>query len=100
MRQAAYMALHIACCAALFWSVFCRSVMLNGNAKLDVRFAFYMLGCAALMGLAAPLAWGFVPTGYTLTLLGAVALVQLTTAKHWTGGVPADFVKPTAKDAS
>ena len=95
MKQAAYMVLHIACCAALFWSVFCRSVMLNGNAKLDVRFAFYMLGCAALMGLAAPLAWGFVPTGYTLTLLGAVALVQLTTAKHWTGGVPPDFVKPS-----
>ena len=95
MKQAAYMVLHIACCAALFWSVFCRSVILNGNARLDVRFAFYMLGCAALMGIVAPMVWGFVPTGYTIMLVASVSYVQLTTAKHWRGGVPPDFVKPT-----
>ena len=95
MRQAAYMVLHIACCAALFWSVFCRTVMINESVRLDVRFAFYLVGCAALLGIIAPLAWGFVPTGYTLMLVTSVAYLQITTSKHWRGGVPPDFVKPT-----
>lgn len=99
MRQAAYMALHIACCAALFWSVFCRTVLIDARVRLDVRFAFYLVGCAALLGIVAPLAWGFVPTGYTLMLVASVAYLQITTAKHWHGGVPPDFVKPL-KDAS
>lgn len=89
------LAIHLIFCSILFWSVFCRSVTMTGDAKLDIRFAFFMLGVAAVAGMAAPWAWGFAPTGYTLTLLGSVALVQVTTAKHWTGGVPPDFVKPT-----
>ena len=92
MKAFFYMTLHLAFCGALFWSVFCRSVAMSKNTKLDVRFSFYMLGVASILGFAAPVAWAFAPTGYTLTLLGAITLVQITTARHWGKGVPHDFL--------
>lgn len=86
--------LHLALCCALFWSVFCRSVMSSERVKLDVRFAFFLLGAVAIFGAAAPWVWAFRPGAFSLALLGAIVLVQITTATHWRHGVPSVFLRP------
>lgn len=85
---------HEVLCAALFYTVFCRSVHLDSRAKTDIRAAFFALGVAALMGMVAPLAWAFEPTGWTIGLLSAILLVQAVTARHWGHGTPDQFLKP------
>ena len=91
--MSAPLVLHEALCFALFYTVFCRSVSTDARVKADVRFAFFVLGTVACMGMVAPLAWGYQPGLYELSLLGAVVLVQVITAHHWAHGVPEQFVK-------
>lgn len=90
----AYLILHEVLCLALFYSVFCRAVRSCEKVRTDVRFAFFLLGLVACAGMAAPIAWLFVPTGFDLLLLMAITVVQLVTAHHWTAGVPDRFYKP------
>lgn len=84
---------HEVLCIALFYTVFCRSVSTDDRAKADVRFAFFILGAVACMGMVAPIAWGFEPHPFALALLAAVVLVQIITAHNWAHGVPEQFVK-------
>lgn len=84
---------HEVLCIALFYTVFCRSVSTSAKVKADVRFAFFVLGVVACMGMVAPVAWAYEPHPFALALLAAVVLVQIITAHHWSNGVPEQFVQ-------
>ena len=84
---------HEILCIALFYTVFCRSVSTDGRVKADVRFAFFVLGIVACMGMVAPIAWAYEPHPFALALLAAVVLVQIITAHHWAHGVPDQFMR-------
>lgn len=86
--------IHELLCAALFYSVFCRAVRSSEQVRADVRFAFFLLGLVACVGMAAPLVWGLVPDLFGLAALAAMTIVQLVTARHWSEGVPDRFYKP------
>lgn len=76
---------------ALLYSCFCRaSFTSKANTKRDVRWAFTYLGVMAVLAVLAPF-WGYDPDAFTVALLGALTVVQLTTAHHWRNGVPAQF---------
>ena len=89
----AALVLHEALCFALFYTVFCRCVSTDSRVKADVRFAFFVLGTVACMGMVAPIAWAYQPGVYELSLLAAVVLVQIIAAHHWAHGVPEQFVQ-------
>lgn len=94
-----YVIAHLLLCAALFFTVFCRAVKTDSTIKADVRFAFFVLGMVACMGMAAPLAWAYQPDLMDLALLTAVVLVQAVTAHHWQHEVPPQFVKTEFRTA-
>ena len=76
---------------ALFYSCFCRaSHTSKANTKRDIRWAFTYLGVMALLSVLAPF-WGYDPDGFTVALLVAITIVQITTAHHWRRGIPAQF---------
>jgi len=78
-------------CAALFYSVFCRSVRTNHTTKVDVRVAIFILGLTSLVGLGAPV-YGWEPDWIVLLLLFSIVLMQIVTATHWVNKVPDEFV--------
>ena len=80
-------------CAALFWSIFCRSVRVDKTTRLDIRLALWLVGIASLMGLGAPL-YGWVPELVTLMIVGSVVILQVVMSKHWHEGVPYQFIDP------
>lgn len=94
MNHYAALILHEALCAAIFYSVFCRSVKSCGKVRADVRLAFLLLGTVASVGMAAPLVWGLIPDLFGLSILAAITVVQLVTARHWSAGVPDKFYRP------
>lgn len=76
---------------ALFYSCFCRaSFTSKANTRRDIRWSFTFLGVMSLLAVLAPL-YGYDPDGFTVSLLVCMTVVQLTTAHHWRGGVPAQF---------
>lgn len=85
---------HETLCAALFYSVFCRAIKSCRKVRLDVRIAFFLLGAVSCAGMAAPIAWSFIPDPLWLTLLSSVVFVQIATSLHWDDGVPVRFLKP------
>lgn len=85
---------HELLCAALFYSVFFRAVKTSERVRGDIRFAFFVLGSVACAGMAAPIAWSFVPDPFELALLAGVTLVQVVTTHHWRHGVPDRYYKP------
>lgn len=85
---------HELLCAVLIYTVFCRAVKTDERVRLDVRFAFFVLGMASCLGMAAPLVWGVLPSPISLVMLTAFVAVQVTTARHWKHGVPGCFYKP------
>lgn len=89
----AHVIAHELLCIALFFTVFCRAVKTDATVRADVRFAFFVLGMVACMGMAAPLAWAHEPDTFQVALLAAVVLVQGVTAHHWQQEVPPQFVK-------
>lgn len=78
-------------CAALFWSVFCRSVRVDKTTKIDIRVVIFLVGLGALLGLGAPL-YGWEPDWVTLLIIGSIAAMQVVTAQHWGSAVPDQFV--------
>lgn len=85
---------HELLCAALFWTVFQRSVSCCARVRVAVRMAFFGLGLVACAGMAAPLAWHYVPDAFTVALQIAVCAVEYVTAHYWAAGVPDPFYKP------
>lgn len=80
-------------CVALFWSVFCRAVLMDRTTRFDVRLSLVMLGTSALVGAVAPL-YGWSPDWVTLTMVTAITVLQSVMATHWENKVPRHFVKP------
>jgi hypothetical protein len=81
---------------ALFYSCFCRASHTHkGNTRRDIRWAFTLLGIMAVLSVAAPF-WGYDPDGFTVALLAAITVVQLSTAHHWRNGIPVQFRKDGA----
>ena len=89
--------IHEALCFALFYTVFCRAVRSDARVKADVRFAFFALGVASIMGMAAPIVWAHDPSRFDLALLASIVLVQAVTARHWAHGVPEHFLQDKHK---
>lgn len=85
---------HELLCAALLYTVFCRSVRSDDSVRVDVRLSFFVLGLVACIGLACPVTWDFQPNAFTLLLLLAIVVVQIATSRHWHHGVPYSFYKP------
>jgi hypothetical protein len=76
---------------ATFWSCFCRAAHTDKrNTRRDVRWAFTLLGVAAILCAVAPL-FHYQPDGISVLLAGAIAVVQLVTSHHWRHGVPVRF---------
>jgi hypothetical protein len=63
-------------------------VRMDAKSALGVRFAFFCLGVAAIMGVVAPFATGHQPSLFDLGFLAAVTLVQLVTSRGWHRGTP------------
>lgn len=94
MNHVAILIIHETLCAAIFFSVFCRSVKSSEKVRADVRAAFLSLGTVACVGMAAPLVWGLVPDLFVLSMLAAIAFVQIVTSRHWHAGVPHSYYRP------
>lgn len=91
--SAAQLALWEGFSLTLVYSCFCRaSFTSKANTRRDIRWAFTCLGVVSLMCVLGPL-WGYAPDGLSVALIGAMAVVQLTTALHWRQGVPEKFRK-------
>lgn len=97
--------LHVALCAAIVWSCFCRQTKSSARTtREDIRTVFWLLAVSGLALGVAPWAPRLLPEleAYTVTwpslaLLAAVAAVQMVTAKHWRHGVPPAFTKEPGK---
>jgi hypothetical protein len=86
-----HIALFEAFSIAIFWSCFCRAVHTSkANTVREVRWAFTLLGVVSILCIVAPL-WGYHPDGIAVLLVGAIAVLQITTSHHWRGGVPERF---------
>ena len=82
--------LHEALCLALAYSIFCRAVRMTAQTLLPIRLSMFSLGAVGLLGLAAPLLeWR--PDLFSLALLAAVVVVQITTSRYWRVAVPPSF---------
>ena len=93
MKEMIEVAFFEAFALALFYSCFCRALFTSKkNTRRDIRWAFTYLGVISLVCVLAPF-WGDEPDGITIALIGAIAVVQLTTAYHWRRGVPDKFRK-------
>ena len=80
-------------CLALFWSVFCRSVITDHTTRYWVRLSLLLMGVAAMAGMVAPI-YGWVPDFVVLGIVLAVVFMQGVMARAWGQGVPAQFIKP------
>lgn len=95
--------LHTALCLAIMWTCWCRQVRSNSQTIEAVRLAFWLMFCAAMVLLVAPIGHKLWPDTWprytiqwpTLGLMASAALVQIVTARHWLHGPPAVFQKPT-----
>ena len=85
--------IHEILCAILIYTVFIRAVKTDENVKLSVRFAFFLLGTTACIGIPAPLSGVFVPDAFSVLLLAATTLVQLATSNYWHNGPPYNAYK-------
>lgn len=94
MTHDAILLVHEVLCATILFSVFSRAVKTSEKVRTDVRFAFFVLGTVACIGMAAPLVWGMIPDLFGLCVLAAVAIVQIVTARHWHAGVPHSYYRP------
>ena len=105
------LAVQLVLAAILMWTCFCRLVKTDSETYREVRWAILLEGVAAGMVFGAPILpllmpreihwrpWT-TPTWVWLTLLVAVTLVQLVTARYWTGGkAPQAFQRAGAANA-
>lgn len=92
MIAQALLVAHLVMCAYIVWSVFARARWLDDRALPGVRLVFCILGAAALLGMAWPIARHWTPDAWSLAMLASVCLVQRTTAAKWKDGVPEQFL--------
>lgn len=85
---------HVLLCLHLAYTVFDRAQLMSDAVYTSIRAVFWLLGCAALWGIAAPVVVGFVPDAYSLAITLAICAVQHTTNRYWQGRVPDPFYRP------
>lgn len=86
--------LHELLCLYLVYSVFVRAVPMNCDTRPAVRIVFWLLAVVALLGIAAPVLWRWLPDLFALALELVFALVQGVTNHYWAGRVPDAFCRP------
>lgn len=86
--------IHEALAGALFYTCFCRAIHMDkSTTSTGVMLAFWMLGVASVVMIAAPVVSRWQPTIPSLVLLLAITIVQVVTARHWLAGLPPQFNK-------
>jgi hypothetical protein len=84
---------HEVLCVILALCIFSRSVRSSDEVLIIIRLAFWAMWTATLMGIIAPLVWGYVPHPVEVAMLSGFTMVQYSTSVHWTGGVPSQFLR-------
>ena len=85
---------HELLCLYLVYSVVVRAVPMTCDTQPAVRLVFWLVAVVALLGIAAPVLWPWVPDLFSLALELVFALVQGVTNHHWQGRVPDAFCRP------
>lgn len=83
---------YLVACGAIFWSAFCRLVLMTPATQPRVRGMFVLLGGAAGFGIASVLFGGHVPDLIEVVMTASYALVLVVSAAHWRRGVPREFL--------
>lgn len=83
---------YLVACGAIFWSAFCRLVLMTPATQRRVRAMFVVLGGAAGFGIASVLFGGHVPDGIEVVMTASYALVLVISSAHWRRGVPREFL--------
>ena len=84
--------LHESLAGVLFYTCFCRAIHMDKNTtSKGVMLAFWLLGIASVVMIAAPVVSPWKPTIPSLVLLLAISIVQIVTARHWMAGIPDQF---------
>lgn len=79
--------IHELLCFALFYSAFCRAVWTTSLTRKELRVIIVIVGSVACLGMAAPLAWGYKPDWYAMTLMAASVASRALTASFWVDGI-------------
>lgn len=88
----AMLLVHEALSGALFYTCFCRAVLMNGRSTaFAVRMAFYLLGLSSVVLLAAPVVSAWQTNLPTCLLVFAIVVLQGVTARYWRAGSPDHF---------
>lgn len=85
---------HELLCLYLVYSVFVRAVPMTCDTRPAVRLVFWLVAVVALLGVAAPVLWPWVPDLFAIALELVFALVQGVTNHYWQGRVPDAFCRP------
>ena len=65
---------HELLCAALFYLTFCRAVWAGRRTSIGMHTVIRVMGAVSCMGMTAPLAFGYEPDWFSVTLLALVVL--------------------------
>lgn len=84
--------IHEALAGVLFYTCFCRAIHMDDErTSYGVLFAFWILGLASVVMIAAPVVSAWQPSIPTIILLLAIIVVQVVTSRYWHAGVPQPF---------
>ena len=84
--------IHDCLAGALFYTCFCRAIHMDDErTSYGVLFAFWVLGVASVVMIAAPVVSQWRPNVPTLVLMLAIIIVQYVTSRYWRAGVPQPF---------
>jgi uncharacterized membrane protein len=78
-------------CGLIFWSAFCRLVLVDSGTLLHVRLVFMALGVAAAFAVFSVSFWGYRAVLVDTLLAGAFASVLVVSSARWRGGVPSEY---------
>ena len=86
--------LHEVLALGVFVTAFNRLVLTDHTTIREVRLGFWALAVASVVALFSPACWGYSPQWPAIGMMGAIFLIQVTTARYWQHGVPDCFVDP------
>jgi hypothetical protein len=90
---------HLVASVILFWSCFCRLVIVSkARTRLNFRISIYLLALAASAEFLAPLFWGHQVSLWETSLIGAIAIHQIISSALWRYGTPSVFTKEAHHD--
>lgn len=83
---------YLVACGAIFWSAFCRLVLMTPATQRRVRAMFVLLGGAAGFGIASVLFGGHQPDIIEVVMTASYAAVLAISAARWRRGVPREYL--------